>query len=97
MNLRKSFCWKKALCFLCQLRSSQYVGGVIQNRDALIIQSPEKLQSVFNIDVRVNSVMSIDTKAKEVAVKTAPEYTGKAMIILFCPQGYSPSGLPSPV
>ncbi|MDI9463273.1 MAG: FAD-dependent oxidoreductase [Bacillota bacterium] len=50
-----------------------YVGGVIQDRDALIIQSPEKLQSVFNIDVRVNSeVMSIDTKAKEVAVKKLP-------------------------
>ena len=47
-----------------------YVGGVIQNKEALIIQSPEKLKSVFNIDVRIqNEVTGIDTKAKSVTVK----------------------------
>lgn len=46
-----------------------YVGGVIEKREALILQSPESMKARFNIDVRVrNEVLSIDTKAKTVKV-----------------------------
>ncbi|NLM52890.1 MAG: FAD-dependent oxidoreductase [Firmicutes bacterium] len=47
-----------------------YIGGVIQNRDALLIQSNERMQNVFNIDVRpLNEVISLDAQKKTVTVK----------------------------
>ncbi|KPU27241.1 pyridine nucleotide-disulfide oxidoreductase [Caloranaerobacter sp. TR13] len=47
-----------------------YIGGTIEQRDALLVQTPEKMKSKFNIDVRVkNEVLSIDREKKEVKVK----------------------------
>ncbi|WP_427339921.1 CoA-disulfide reductase [Caloranaerobacter sp. DY30410] len=47
-----------------------YIGGTIEQRDALLVQTPEKMKSRFNIDVRVkNEVLSIDREKKEVKVK----------------------------
>ncbi|SHH48983.1 CoA-disulfide reductase [Caloranaerobacter azorensis DSM 13643] len=47
-----------------------YIGGTIEERDALLVQTPEKMRSRFNIDVRVkNEVLSIDREKKEVKVK----------------------------
>lgn len=47
-----------------------HVGGVIADRAALLLQSPEALKSRFNIDVRVNTeVVRIDRAAKEVEVR----------------------------
>ncbi|WP_069650809.1 CoA-disulfide reductase [Caloranaerobacter ferrireducens] len=47
-----------------------YIGGTIEQRDALLVQTPEKMRSRFNIDVRVkNEVLSIDREKKEVKVK----------------------------
>ena len=46
-----------------------YVGGVIEDREDLTLQSPESFFSRFNIDVRVSSeVLSIDRKNKTVTV-----------------------------
>ena len=32
-----------------------HIGGVIENRESLLVQTPEKLKARFNLDVRVNS------------------------------------------
>ncbi len=46
-----------------------YVGGVIEGREDLTLQSPESFFSRFNIDVRVSSeVLSIDRENKTVTV-----------------------------
>ncbi|MGI6217575.1 MAG: FAD-dependent oxidoreductase [Coriobacteriales bacterium] len=47
-----------------------YVGGVIQDRRRLTLQTPESFKSRFNIDVRVRQeAISIDREAKEVEVR----------------------------
>lgn len=49
-----------------------YIGGTIEDKEDLMLQTPESLKSRFNIDVRVQSeVTAIDTAAKTVTVKTA--------------------------
>jgi len=46
-----------------------HVGGVIDQREKLLLQTPESFHSRFNVDVRVNSeVKSIDRQAKTVTV-----------------------------
>ncbi|MBX7423464.1 CoA-disulfide reductase [Clostridium chauvoei] len=48
-----------------------YVGEAIKERDALLLQTPEKMKSRFNIDVRINSeVISIDADKKTVKVNS---------------------------
>ena len=48
-----------------------HIGGVIQNRESLLIQTPENLKARFNLDVRVNSeVVGVNGKDKKVKVKT---------------------------
>ena len=55
-----------------------YIGNVIKERDALLLQTPEAMKAKFNIDVRVGSeVLSIDKNKKAVKVKkvkTGEEY-----------------------
>ncbi len=47
-----------------------YIGGTIEERDALLVQTPENMRATFNIDVRVKSeVREIDRKNKEVVVR----------------------------
>jgi len=47
-----------------------YIGGVIQDREDLILQTPESFKARFNIDVRVNNeVISINPSEKYVEVK----------------------------
>ena len=47
-----------------------HVGGVIQSRSALLLQTPEDMKRQFNIDVRVyNEAIAIDRKQKTVTVK----------------------------
>ncbi|WP_038950484.1 FAD-dependent oxidoreductase, partial [Yersinia pestis] len=42
-----------------------YIGGVITERDKLLIQTPEKMKDRFNIDVRTeNEVVDIDSASK---------------------------------
>lgn len=56
-----------------------YIGGVINDKNNLTLQTPESFRSRFNIDVRVNSeALNIDSKAKTVTVKnvkTGESYT----------------------
>jgi CoA-disulfide reductase len=47
-----------------------YIGGVIQSRDALIVETVEDMQARFNIDVRIFSeAISIDKDKKELTIK----------------------------
>lgn len=47
-----------------------HLGGVTENRSALLLQTPESLGERFNIDVRVrHEVVSIDTAANSVIVR----------------------------
>ncbi len=47
-----------------------HVGDVIQDREALLLQTPEKMKGRFNVDVRIkNEVTSIDRSAKTVTIK----------------------------
>lgn len=47
-----------------------HIGGVIQNRESLLLQTPESLKVRFNIDVRVNSeVTEVNSLEKKVRVR----------------------------
>ncbi len=51
-----------------------FVGGVIENEDSLLLQTPQSLFERFNLDVRVNhEVTAIDTAAKRVNVHRLDE------------------------
>jgi len=46
-----------------------YIGGVIEDRDRLFLQTPESFNATLNVDVRVQQeVTSINREAKEVTV-----------------------------
>lgn len=46
-----------------------YIGGVIKDKEKLLVQTPKAMKKRFNIDVRVsNQVMSIDPDKKQVEV-----------------------------
>lgn len=48
-----------------------YIGDIIQNRESLLVQTPESLKARFNLDVRVNSeVIEVNGGDKKVKVKT---------------------------
>ena len=69
-----------------------YIGGVIEDRDNLFLQTPASFGKRFNVDVRVeNTVIGIDTAAKTVIVRHAngSEYTETYDKLLFSP-GASP-------
>jgi NADPH-dependent 2,4-dienoyl-CoA reductase/sulfur reductase-like enzyme/rhodanese-related sulfurtransferase len=47
-----------------------YIGGSIEERSALLVQTPKAMKDRFNIDVRVqNEVLSINKEGKTVSVK----------------------------
>lgn len=47
-----------------------YIGGTIENRDSLLVQTPEGIMSKFNVDVRIKSeVTKILKEEKKVMVK----------------------------
>ncbi len=47
-----------------------YVGGIITERENLLLQSPESFKARLNVDVRIkNEVLSINTKNKSIEVK----------------------------
>jgi len=49
-----------------------YIGGVIENRERLFLQTPASFGKRFNVDVRVeNTVIGIDTATKTVIVRRA--------------------------
>lgn len=57
-----------------------FVGGVIQNEESLLLQTPESLHKRFRLDVRVNTeVIEID---KNVKVLTAVDHTSNSQFKL---------------
>ncbi len=47
-----------------------HIGGEIKNREALLLQTPESLQKILNLDVRTNQeVVKIDCISKKITVK----------------------------
>ena len=47
-----------------------YLSGVIESRDALLLQTPKSLKNRFNLDVQVNSeVLSIDLASQTIRVR----------------------------
>lgn len=82
-----------------------HIGGEIQERDKLLLQTPESFLARFNVDVRVmNEVISIDRHNKSVTVKNfldGSEYTESYDFLLLSP-GASPivppiSGIDNPL
>ena len=48
-----------------------YVGEVIQDREALLLQTPKQMKDRFNIDVRINSeVVGVNTENKTIKVRS---------------------------
>ena len=46
-----------------------YIGGAIEERDALLVQTPESMGKRFNMDIRVrNEVLSIDKENKTIKI-----------------------------
>jgi len=76
-----------------------YIGGVINERDRLFVQTPESFKARLNVDVRVDSeVLAIDRKAKLVKVvnlKTGEEYSESYDKLLLSP-GAEPVKPPIP-
>lgn len=66
-----------------------YIGGSIEERSALLVQTPKAMKDRFNIDVRVNSeVVSIDKDAKTVTVKnheSQEEYVESYDVLVLSP------------
>ena len=75
-----------------------YIGGIIEERGKLFVQTPEAFGRRFHIDVRTESeVTKIDTKKKTVTVSTADgrDYTETYDKLLLSP-GASPVVPPLP-
>ena len=76
-----------------------HIGGVIQERDKLLVISPEKLKRTFNIEARVKTeALNIDTKKKTVSVRdlsNGREYTESYDKLVLSP-GASPIIPPIP-
>ncbi len=53
-----------------------YIGGVIKERQKLLLQTPESFKMRYNIEVRIhNEVLSIDTQEKKIKVKDLKSHT----------------------
>lgn len=70
-----------------------YVGSVIEDREDLVLQTPERLQARFRLDVRVNAeVVSIDRERREVRVRSVE--TGEASVLPYDTLILSPGAVP---
>lgn len=68
-----------------------FIGGVIEKREKLLLQTPESFKARFNVDVRVNSeVKSIDRKAKTVTVASEGKTYTESYDVLVLSPGSSP-------
>lgn len=74
-----------------------YVGGVITDKEALQLQTPERFHSRFRVDVRVkNEVVSVDTQKKCVTVKNGDNTYEESYDKLVLSPGASPVRPPIP-
>jgi NADPH-dependent 2,4-dienoyl-CoA reductase/sulfur reductase-like enzyme/rhodanese-related sulfurtransferase len=66
-----------------------HIGGEIERREALLLQTPESFKNRFNVDIRIKSeVLSIDKKAKTVTVRNIAantEYTESYDALILSP------------
>ena len=76
-----------------------HVGGVIENRDALLLQTPASLAARFNIDVRTgHEVVTVDRERRVVTVRdrTSGQTTEEAYDALVLATGAAPMRPPIP-
>ncbi len=74
-----------------------YVGGIIKERNNLIIQTPQKLRDRFNIDVRVRSeVLSVDPAGKKVIIRSGDKTADEPFDYLLLSPGCTPVRPPIP-
>ena len=60
-----------------------YIGGIIEDKEELTLQTPESFKNRFNIDVKVlHEVISIDPLNKEVTVKNLSDNTDRWLYLL---------------
>ena len=65
-------------------------GDVISEREKLFLQTPQSLAPVFNVDVRVDKSISIDSKNKSIKIrKSMVEYKENYDKLLLSPGGFS--------
>ena len=66
-----------------------HIGGEIKNREALLLQTPESLQKILNLDVRTNQeVVKVDRVNKKITVKDLKgnrEYDENYDNLVLCP------------
>ncbi|MDD6188169.1 MAG: FAD-dependent oxidoreductase [Clostridiales bacterium] len=68
-----------------------YIGGVIEDRDELLLVTPEMFKDRFNIDVRINhEVVGVDARNKTITVKTPEGETTEAYDKLILATGGRP-------
>ena len=68
-----------------------HIGGVIEQRDKLLLQTPESFNTRFNVDVRVNSeAIAIDRQAKTVTVRSGGQTYDESYDELVISTGSSP-------
>ncbi|NDL67974.1 FAD-dependent oxidoreductase [Anaerotalea alkaliphila] len=76
-----------------------YIGGTIEDRDELLLQTPESFNERFGVDVRVlNEVVSIDKEGKKVSVqdhKSGKTYDESYDVLVLSP-GSTPLRPPIP-
>ena len=76
-----------------------HIGEVIKDRERLLVQTPESLRELLNIDVRIgHEVMSIDREARTLSIRsvdTGEEYTESYDSLALCP-GAEPVNIPLP-
>lgn len=70
-----------------------YIGGAIDKRSALLVQTPEAMKARFNLDIRIDSdVVAINREAKTVGVKNVK--TGESYEEAYDVLVLSPGSLP---
>lgn len=76
-----------------------YVGGVITDRERLLVQTPESLKELLDLDVRIgHEVIRIDRDQKTLTVRnndTGEEYSESYDSLALCP-GSEPISIPLP-
>lgn len=74
-----------------------YIGGVIEDRDELLLVEPELFKARFNIDVRLHSeVTAVDARNHTITVRTAAGETVEPYDRLIIATGGRPVELPIP-
>ena len=72
-----------------------FVGGVIEDEDDLLLQTPERLHERFRLDVRVDTeVVGIDTDAHTATVRSTVD--GSEYVLRFDKLVLSPGAVPGP-